>query len=47
MGAAINAMHDDPAHAWTLQELAEMVRMSRSSFAQKFKETVGRRPLTT
>ncbi len=26
MGAAINAMHDDPAHRWTLQELAEARR---------------------
>jgi AraC-like DNA-binding protein len=31
----------DPAHPWTLQELADRVGMSRSSFAQKFKETVG------
>ena len=41
MSAAINAMHDDPAHRWTLQELAERAGMSRSSFALKFKETVG------
>jgi AraC-like DNA-binding protein len=45
MGAAINAMHDSPGHRWTLQELAERVGMSRSSFAQKFKETVGAPPL--
>ena len=42
MSAAINAMHDDPAHGWTLQELAECAGMSRSTFAQKFKETVGK-----
>jgi AraC-like DNA-binding protein len=41
MSVAIYSMHDDPAHPWTLQELAERVGMSRSSFAQKFKETVG------
>ena len=41
MGAAINAMHDDPAHNWTLQKLAARAGMSRSSFAQKFKATVG------
>ena len=45
MGAAINAMHDDPAHRWTLQELAERAGMSRSTFALKFKETVGASPM--
>ncbi|HEY2070853.1 MAG TPA: AraC family transcriptional regulator [Rhizomicrobium sp.] len=45
MGAAITAMHDDPAHRWTLQELAERAGMSRSTFALKFKETVGASPL--
>ena len=45
MGSAINAMHGEPAHPWTLQELAERVGMSRSSFAQKFKETVGSTPI--
>ena len=45
MGAAINAMHEDPAHRWTLQELAEVAGMSRSSFALKFKQTVGASPM--
>jgi AraC-like DNA-binding protein len=45
MGAAINAMHDDPAHRWTLQALAERAGMSRSTFALKFKETVGASPM--
>ena len=45
IGPAINAMHGDPAHPWTLQELAERVGMSRSGFAQKFKETVGATPI--
>jgi len=45
MGAAINAMHEDPAHRWTLKELAEHVGMSRSTFALKFKETVGASPM--
>ena len=45
MSAAIHAMHDDPAHPWTLQELAEQVGMSRSGFAAKFKETVGSTPI--
>jgi AraC-like DNA-binding protein len=45
IGPAINAMHGEPAHSWTLQELAERVGMSRSGFAQKFKETVGATPI--
>lgn len=45
MGAAISAMHDDPAHRWTLQELAEHVGMSRSIFALRFKEMVGKTPM--
>ncbi len=45
MSAAINAMHGEPARSWTLQELAQHVGMSRSSFALKFKETVGEPPM--
>jgi AraC-like DNA-binding protein len=45
MAAAINAMHDDPAHRWTLQALAQRAGMSRSTFALKFKETVGASPM--
>ena len=45
MNAAINAMHDDPAFAWTLEGLAKRVGMSRSNFALKFKETVGESPM--
>lgn len=42
---AITAIHANPAHRWTLQELAERACMSRSTFAQKFKETVGETPM--
>jgi AraC-like DNA-binding protein len=45
MSAAISAMHADPAQRWTLQTLAEQAAMSRSSFALKFKQTVGTSPL--
>jgi AraC-like DNA-binding protein len=45
MGAAITAMHETPGHRWTLQELGERVGMSRSIFALKFKETVGKSPM--
>jgi AraC-like DNA-binding protein len=45
MRAALTCMHDDPGHPWTLQELAGCVGMSRSIFALRFKETVGKTPM--
>lgn len=45
ISAAMNAMHDDPAHRWTVQELATFVGMSRSTFALKFKDKVGTSPM--
>jgi AraC-like DNA-binding protein len=45
MSAAITSMHNDPAHRWTLQELAKRAGMSRSTFALKFKEKVGASPM--
>jgi AraC-like DNA-binding protein len=45
MNAAIGCMHADPAHPWTVKELAERVGMSRSVFALRFKETVGATPM--
>jgi AraC-like DNA-binding protein len=45
MSAAINAMHQDPARRWTLQTLAARAGMSRSSFAQKFKQAAGVSPM--
>jgi AraC-like DNA-binding protein len=45
MSAAISAMHDDPAHRWTLPELAARAGMSRSIFALRFKQTVGASPM--
>ncbi|MDT0329276.1 helix-turn-helix transcriptional regulator [Nocardiopsis lambiniae] len=37
----MRAMHEDLAHAWTLQELADIGHMSRSAFARSFKDQVG------
>jgi len=45
ISASIYAMHTTPARHWTLQDLAEEAGMSRSSFAQKFKEMVGQSPM--
>ncbi|MDE1147705.1 MAG: AraC family transcriptional regulator [Azospirillaceae bacterium] len=45
MCAAITALHGDPARRWTLQELAGKAGMSRSTFAQRFKDMVGLSPM--
>ena len=45
MSAAIKSIHDDPAQPWTLHELAKRAGMSRSTFALKFKQTVGESPM--
>jgi AraC-like DNA-binding protein len=38
---AIVALHEAPAKAWTLEQLAECAAMSRSAFANTFREVVG------
>ncbi len=45
LGRAIEAMHADPAHRWTLAELASRAGLSRSIFAQRFRERVGETPI--
>lgn len=45
LNKAIEAMHVDPAHRWTLAELAIRAGMSRSIFAQRFRERVGETPI--
>jgi AraC-like DNA-binding protein len=41
MRAVIAAMHAEPGRKWTLEALARVAGMSRSSFAVRFKESVG------
>ena len=43
--AALACMHERPAHAWTLQELAHIGGVSRTAFAQLFKRVVGETPI--
>lgn len=45
MRRAMECMHEEPGRGWTLQELAERAGMSRSTFAQRFKQTVGDSPM--
>ena len=45
IGAALRAIHAEPGHRWTLEELAKIAMMSRSSFAANFRNRVGKPPL--
>lgn len=45
IGAALSAMHADPARDWTVADLAQIAGMSRSAFADRFVEVVGQTPL--
>ena len=45
LAAAIGAMHAQPGARWTLDALARVAGMSRSSFARAFKATVGTSPI--
>jgi AraC-like DNA-binding protein len=45
MSAAMDSMHEDPSHRWTLEELGKRAGMSRSTFALKFKQAVGESPM--
>lgn len=45
IGAALRAVHSDPARAWTVAELAERAALSRSAFARRFTELLGMAPL--
>lgn len=44
LAKALAAMHDDPAHPWTLDALAARAGMSRSRFAEVFAQVVGQPP---
>ena len=46
LAKALAVMHDAPNQNWTIHKLAEVAGMSRSSFAQRFKDVVGMPPLT-
>lgn len=45
VGAALNALHKSPAHAWTLEELARTAGTSRSVLAERFQHLVGSSPM--
>ena len=43
---ALGLMHTEPGRAWGLQELARAAAMSRTSFAERFREVAGVPPVT-
>ena len=46
IGRALELIHRKPAHPWTVESLASEVAMSRSRFAERFKDLVGYGPMT-
>ena len=45
LGRALQAMHEDPEHGWTVPELAHLSAMSRPSFARNFERALGQTPM--
>ena len=45
IGKALAALHERPAHPWTLNELAQQVGMSRAAFAARFAHLLGCPPM--
>jgi AraC-like DNA-binding protein len=45
VGAALQCLHRNPAHPWTLEELAREANTSRSVLAERFQEMVGNSPM--
>ncbi len=46
IGSALRMLHNNPAHGWTVAELAADAGMSRAAFARRFAEVVGEPPMT-
>ena len=44
-GRALSLLHERPAQAWTLEELAREVGLSRSALAERFTQLVGQPPM--
>jgi AraC-like DNA-binding protein len=46
VGQALRLLHHNPAHPWTVEELAHETGMSRAALARRFTELVGEPPMT-
>ncbi|GGA71790.1 AraC family transcriptional regulator [Neiella marina] len=45
IGLSLRLLHEQPTKHWTLEQLANAVGMSRTSFAQQFKRLMGNTPM--
>lgn len=45
VGRALTLMHEQPAHGWTADELAERVGLSASALRQRFADLLGQAPM--
>jgi AraC family transcriptional regulator, alkane utilization regulator len=45
VGRALSMLHAQPAHAWTVEDLARKVGLSRSALAQRFSDLIGQPPM--
>src|SRR6185437_12660464 len=46
IGLALSAIHRQPGHDWTVEELARACSLSRSAFAARFAARIGKPPAT-
>jgi AraC-like DNA-binding protein len=45
VGGALQLLHDDPAHPWTVASLASAINVSRAALARRFTDLVGVPPM--
>ncbi len=46
VGPALKLLHEDPAHQWTVAELARHASVSRAALARRFNDLVGEPPMS-
>ncbi len=45
LAPVLQALHDAPAHPWTLEEMARLAALSRSRFAKRFQDVMAQAPM--
>ncbi|MHA7628554.1 AraC family transcriptional regulator [Corallococcus sp. M7] len=46
LGRVLQQLHERPQHPWTVEAMAKLAGMSRSTFAARFQHVIGESPLT-